>query len=107
MGKCILPASLNQTVHFLLIRLGAEVNKNFFNQSNLFQFGMNEVFTKKLYDCYPFLKKSDSDTKTLAIARSACGAPAAVLATLTSYPFDVIRTRDHFYKTFLPNHTKV
>ena len=95
MGKCILPASLNQTVHFLLIRLGAEVNKNVFNQSNLFQFGMNEVFTKKLYDCYPFLK------------RSACGAPAAVLATLTSYPFDVIRTRDHFYKTFLPNHTKV
>ena len=54
---------------------------------------MNEVFTKKLYDRYPSLKKSDSSTKTLAVARSACGAPAAVLATLASYPFDVIRTR--------------
>ena len=54
---------------------------------------MNEVFTTKLYNRYPSLKKSDSSTKTLAVARAACSAPAAVLATLASYPFDVIRTR--------------
>ena len=57
------------------------------------QFGLNEVFTRQMFEIFPSLKKSDSDTKMLALARSACGAPAAVCATLASYPFDVMRTR--------------
>ena len=54
---------------------------------------MNEVFTKQMFEYFPSLRKSDSDTKTLALSRSACSAPAAVLATFVSYPFDVMRTR--------------
>jgi solute carrier family 25 thiamine pyrophosphate transporter 19 len=54
---------------------------------------MNEVLTKQMFEYFPSLRKSDSNTKTLALVRSACGAPAAVLATFASYPFDVLRTR--------------
>ena len=57
------------------------------------QFGLNEVLTRQMFEVFPSLKKSDSDTKILALARSACGAPAAVCATLASYPFDMMRTR--------------
>ena len=57
------------------------------------QFGMNESLTRKMFELFPYLNNSDSDTKILALARSACGAPAAICATLASYPFDVMRTR--------------
>lgn len=57
------------------------------------QFGINEKLTKRMFDQFPSLQKSNSDTRLLALSKSACGAPSALCATLVSYPFDVIRTR--------------
>jgi len=57
------------------------------------QFGLNEVLTRKMFEVFPSLKKSNSDTKILALARSVCFALAALCATLASYPFDMMKTR--------------